>query len=439
MAGLSVDGLVSGLDTTALIDSLIKAEGLQQTKLSTRLTAVKDAATAYRGVNTKLDALRTAAEALTKATTWGAATASATGGATATVTGAPQPGRTAFTVQSLAANHSVISTARFTGTADDDPIADLTYISGGVETTIAVGGSRTLADAVKAINDSGLGLTATTMDTNGDAAGGLALRVAATKAGAAQAFELSGFDRLTQGANAVLTFGDATPPLEMTSTSNSFTGLVPGVTFNVTETGPAAIDVAADPKAVASAVKAVVDAANAVLADIKGKTAATSATAKLKGDSALRRVTTELLGAVSGLVGSDSPGTFGVELTRDGTVKFDETKFLASLAADPDRARTALGGKPGSDGVPAVAGVVQRLVEVADDATNATTGVLTKLADGRDTLARDLQDRIDDWDDRLALRRQTLVRQFTGMETALSSLKQQSSWLAGQLASLPTY
>jgi flagellar hook-associated protein 2 len=39
----------------------------------------------------------------------------------------------------------------------------------------------------------------------------------------------------------------------------------------------------------------------------------------------------------------------------------------------------------------------------------------------------------------LAKRKETLTRQFTAMETALSSLKNQSSWLAGQISSLPTW
>jgi flagellar hook-associated protein 2 len=32
-----------------------------------------------------------------------------------------------------------------------------------------------------------------------------------------------------------------------------------------------------------------------------------------------------------------------------------------------------------------------------------------------------------------------LTRQFSAMETALSSLKNQSTWLAGQINSLPSY
>ena len=43
---------------------------------------------------------------------------------------------------------------------------------------------------------------------------------------------------------------------------------------------------------------------------------------------------------------------------------------------------------------------------------------------------------VADWDLRLELRQKTLTRQFTAMETALSSLSSQSSWLGSQLASL---
>jgi flagellar hook-associated protein 2 len=329
-------------------------------------------------------------------------------------------------------------------------MTEFTYTAAdGTSTAIPVGGTGTVADAVRAINGSGLGLSATTIDTNGTADGGLALQVTASKTGAAQRFGLGGFTPLREGTDARLTFGDAATPLVVTSTSNTFTGLVPGVTFSLSAKGPATIDVTADPKAVAASVKAVVDAANAALAEIKRTSGATNPTAKLKGDSTLRQVTGDLLTAVSGLVGTDgSPGVSGVELTRDGTVRFDEAKFLAALADDPDRTRRVLGGAAataGPDGatgtaddVAAVTGVGQRLLSVVERATNSSNGSLTTLAKGRDDLAGDLQDRIDDWDDRLALRRAALVRQFTAMETALSSLKQQSSWLAGQLASLPT-
>ena len=56
---------------------------------------------------------------------------------------------------------------------------------------------------------------------------------------------------------------------------------------------------------------------------------------------------------------------------------------------------------------------------------------------GRTDLVKDLGERIDSWDDRLALRKATLQAQFTAMEVALSKMKSQSSWLAGQIAAMP--
>ena len=84
-------------------------------------------------------------------------------------------------------------------------------------------------------------------------------------------------------------------------------------------------------------------------------------------------------------------------------------------------------------------GVAQRVFDLAKAATDTTTGTLVTLAKGRDQLAKDIEKRIDAWDLRLAQRKETLTRQFTAMETALSSMKNQSNWLAGQISSLPSY
>ena len=58
--------------------------------------------------------------------------------------------------------------------------------------------------------------------------------------------------------------------------------------------------------------------------------------------------------------------------------------------------------------------------------------------DGKESQFKGMQERIDAWDLRLAKRKETLTRQFTAMETSLSSLRNQSTWLAGQINSLPS-
>jgi flagellar hook-associated protein 2 len=229
---------------------------------------------------------------------------------------------------------------------------------------------------------------------------------------------------------------------------------MPGATISVSRANPGAqvtVAVASDPAAVATKMKALVAAANDALSSIKvysdsdGGKAAT-----LKGDSSLSRLTSQVLSAVSYGVGTiGSPGQAGLELTRDGTIAFDEEKFLAALAADPGLVQELFVGSPagpGPDGLlsttgdntAAVPGAVQRLLDMTKTATDTATGTLVTLAKSRDGQAKDIQDNIDAWDLRLELRRATLTSQFTAMEMALSTMQNQSNWLAGQLSSLPS-
>ena len=75
---------------------------------------------------------------------------------------------------------------------------------------------------------------------------------------------------------------------------------------------------------------------------------------------------------------------------------------------------------------------------VASAATDFSNGSITNAINGEQSTIRDLTDQIADWDERLQQRQDLLKMQFANLETALGKLKDQSSWLSGQLASLPT-
>ncbi|MCU1545247.1 MAG: flagellar hook-associated protein, partial [Homoserinimonas sp.] len=66
MAGLAVDGLVSGMDTTALINSLMQLEAIPQTLLKKKASTTQIMITALQGLNTKVAALATLATAAAK-------------------------------------------------------------------------------------------------------------------------------------------------------------------------------------------------------------------------------------------------------------------------------------------------------------------------------------------------------------------------------------
>ena len=61
----SVDGLISGMSTTDIINQLVSAEASGQTAIKNRVTAAQKTVTAMQSINTKLAALGTAADALT--------------------------------------------------------------------------------------------------------------------------------------------------------------------------------------------------------------------------------------------------------------------------------------------------------------------------------------------------------------------------------------
>ena len=76
VSGLGIDGLVSGLDTTSLINSLMTAEAQPQTDLKTKVTATQTTITALQGLNTQIAALATLATTTKAPTSLAAFTAS---------------------------------------------------------------------------------------------------------------------------------------------------------------------------------------------------------------------------------------------------------------------------------------------------------------------------------------------------------------------------
>jgi flagellar capping protein FliD len=451
MVSLSVDGLVSGLDTTSLVSQLVAAEALPQTRLKTQMSTAQAAANAYRAVNTKVDAVRTAAEALTTEGLAAARTAkssapSVSASATSTaVTGS----RISFTVTSLASTGSYLSGTAWAspGTpvrTPDGSAWPLTLTQGGVTRQIEPPAGATLAQTVAYINENDFGVRATAVNTGTN---GYRLQLTSATPGAAGHFDVApasgaSFTVLSPAKDAALDLSG----VEVTSPTNSFAELMTGVSVTVSEKSGTlvTVEVGEDSKAVAAKVKTLVDAVNAALSTIKTHSnSETGSTAVLKGDFELRTLTSQLLQTASDAVsGAGSPGAIGIELTRDGTVEFTEATFLAKLASDPDTVQRMLAGAPAdattTPSTPAVEGISQRLQALTKRAADSTTGTLTLLAQGRDTLVKDFQSRIEDWDLRLAARKESLTRQFTAMETALSSLRNQSSWLAGQLGSLPS-
>jgi flagellar hook-associated protein 2 len=430
--GMSVGGLVSGLDTAGLISQLMQAEAAPQQALRNKVSKEQSVISAYQAISLKFATMKTQGDLIAKPETW--QTQSVTSSSTkvsASATTAATSGSITFEVDALAAAHAVM--AKSIDSLDTVVVTDpAAGIQIGGKTVALTDGS--LRDVVAKVNaDKTLGVTAATVLASD---GKYVLQLSATKTGAASAFTVTGLSAatqtLSQGTDALITVGTGTNTYSVSSATNTFTGVLPGVTFTVSEQSATQVTLTSqrDDKAIADKMQALVDAINAGSAEID-KNTATGAKTKagvLAGDYAMRILDSRIADGINTpLAGSGNTlATIGIELDRDGKVTFNRDKFLTALGTDAAGTQDA------------ATELATRFADLGNSVSEPLKGSLVLAVARHDETVTDLNKQIDDWDTRLELRKQSLERQFTAMETALGRLRDQSSWLSGQLGSLPS-
>ncbi|WP_432544589.1 flagellar filament capping protein FliD [Kineococcus sp. SYSU DK002] len=488
----TVDGLVSGLNTTSIINSLVSADAATQTRLKSTVSTAQLKVAGYQSVNTKMTALQTAAEALQKATAWSPVKATSSNEAV-TVTTDSKAGSGSLTVNvvKLASARTAVSEefALTDGKVDPSTLSyplDVVKSDGSYVTLKPNTG--TLDQVAAAINEAGqfgikavairvsdnkyrLQITSTDSGSKGDfklvphtgsgrpegtvATPGKITFAPGDYAALSTVEKAQGIDELSPAQDAEITIGK-TNPITVTSSSNSFKDVMPGVSLAVTkEASSVTVGVTSNPEAIASAMQSLVDAANAALSDITLQTrpGAVGADGKvtgggtLKGDSALRALKAQIVDAVTSAVGGNSSAaTFGLQIdktkatTSNIGLSFDKAKFLEAHAKDPVGVQALVSGaslpapKVGEPARPD--GIVERIARVAKSATDSVTGTITSAISGQNSSIGDLTKRIADWDTRLADKRAYYQKYYGALEVALGKLQSQSTWMAGQLAGL---
>ncbi len=228
-------------------------------------------------------------------------------------------------------------------------------MSGGLRTGTLTGnqvdaGDGSLSSVVAAINNSKAGVTAAAVQVGANT---YRLQIAATKTGANSDpnIGLAEFDSavvgsmttLTQGADAQITIGSGAGQYSVSNSSNTIANILPGLTVSLKQVTASEVTVTVDrdAEALADKVAKIVEAANAMRAEVDKVTAFDAATRKsspLTGDSTVRRLVSEVNNAISGAVAGatpGSPGLAGITAGRDGKFVFDRTKFIDKYRADP--------------------------------------------------------------------------------------------------------
>ena len=448
MPNASISGLASGLDTATIISQLMQLEAVPQTSLKTRLTTEQSALSSMQSLNTKIAALAVKAGDLARTTAWAPVSATSSDAKLGVSTGAgASPGSFTVNVVHTAAAHQISFATRASLTdvvTNGSTLVRLDLLDGttkDIET-----GDGTLSGLVNAVNTSNSGVRASTIKT---ADGSHRLQLTSTTTGISSHFALTNVDgsdllgstdpayggAVVKGRDAEITVGINNDTV--TSNTNTFIEVMPGVTLTVAHdavAGTAAtVGITRDGKSIADSVQSMVDAINGALADMDALTGYNRASQKagpLAGDAGMRSLRNDLLNAVYPSDGT-SLASVGVQTDRSGKLVFDRPVFQAAYEADAAAVATRFTAANPDPGFAA------RVQTVAKTASDSVGGTITNAITGRSSGIKRLQDSIDNWDTRLELRRTTLTRQFTALETAMSQMQAQSSWLASQISSLP--
>jgi flagellar hook-associated protein 2 len=436
-SGISFSGLGSGIDTNSIVTQLMALEARPKQILQQQRSKLTVADGAFNSVKSKLNALKTAVQSLGQSTDWNAvkATSSDDTRLSVSASASSSQGSYQFTVVQLASRHTQ---ATFFNVADrgttniTNGATSITVSTSAGSASVAVG-TGTLDEVVSAINaQSTAKVRASAIQVS---PGQWKLQMEATDptetvTTSASQFSLGPLGTVSNGQSAIVRVGTA-PGFDVTSNSNTFTDIIPGVTITAKAVSaiPVAVELSTDQDALAAKVKGFVDAYNSAQGEMANQSKydqTTKVASPLFGQASVRGALTAIADTVIGDT-TTNLGQLGMSVDKAGALSFDKAKFTSTYNADPAAAK-AMFTDP-------VTGVAKRLIDRVDALVNATDGIVTS---GQTTVQRqvkDLDTRISAFDVRLTQREASLRRQFTAMDTAVArmrnSFQQFSSRLGG--------
>jgi flagellar hook-associated protein 2 len=449
---LTLPGLASNLDTAEIIKALMDVQSIPRSLLSAKRDDKNVIISQLQTLNTSIGELATRAAALAKPDGLALFTGRSSSDAVTVAAGAGATAMSADVVVDRTAQAHTVVTGAVTAWPDDSPVLTLENAA-GVRVQVAAA-SASLQDVARAISSAAFGVAATAVPVQSGGTTMYRLQLTATETGAAGAFTVyrgdiaaveagtavdvsseAGAAVITTGADAQLRLWAGTAAEQVVSSAtNTFTGLFPGVDVTVAKASATAVQITVDTdaggrtKAAGDFITGIASILTRIANGSKATIAATPGSATtlgvFTGDSTVRALRQALAESVQHPVDGVSPSTIGISIDRYGVLSFDAEKFEAALAEDP-AATTAL-----------VSAVASRVQETAKTYSDRYEGLLTSRITGQESEVKAIGEQLERWDVRLEQRRATLERTYARLETMLSQLNSQSSYLESQLATL---
>ena len=462
---ISSAGLGSNLDVNGIVTQLMALEQAPLTALTKKEAVFQAKISGLGSLKGALSALQTAASALvpTSGTTalkkfsiFKTAIAD-TAIASATTTSSAVAGAYSLEVTQLALQHRIATTTGVSSPFDINNGNKL--IGGGGTLTLSLGSAdgvttskttsltivndATPEDVRDAINAANTGVSATVV--NGTA--GKQLVLVSDSPGSDQSIKLSGITGLSYGVSgdadeftqlqgakgSIIKLGGIT----VNSTNNTVSSAIDGITLNLAkESVPGVattLTVSRDTSSLTAGVSALVKAYNDVntTATNLGNYNATSKQAGvLNGDNTLRSAQNILRAAITNVPSELSAAALqhlsdiGVSLQKDGTLTVDSTKL--STAINNNLA-----------GVANLVSAFSNVLKTATDGLVGPTGTIAARTDGINASIKSLTKQEDAISARLTQIEARYRKQFTALDSLMSSMTTTSTYLTQQLANLP--
>jgi len=311
------------------------------------------------------------------------------------------------------------------------------FIDGSYEIRIVVGPTNTLDDVAEMLTDAGL--QASILNDGGEF-NPYSLTITSPQSGRRGALVIDsrgvnlGLQTLSRPQDAMVTIGDetATNPLLITSSSNTLTDVIEGVTMNLVSADDefVTVNVTQDIDGIVANIRSFVDRYNGVQSSIDEAIKFdpdTFARGPLAGDATISRIRDRLYRVVSREfegISQQASRLFAVGLRVGGNnrLEFDENKFRETYDSSPELVEQLFAQKETGFGA-----VIE---DVLDELTRSFDGLLAR----KDDLLLDQQELINDRIDKMNVllegRRAQLEAQFVAMESAIAALQGQQTTLS---------
>ena len=413
-----------GIDVTSIVNQLVAAARQPETAWQQQQQDLQSQEGALNQLNSDLSALLDKINSLKDISgAAGAVTTSSSDSsvATAQAGAGTAPGTHVLVVSSLATTSSYYSDpVASSSTALSAGSFDL-QVGSGTPTTITINSGDTLSSLASEINGMNLGVTANVVTD----ANGARLSLVAQNSGAASDITISNdssglnFTKAVTGTNASLTV-DGVP---ISSASNSVSGVVPGITFNLVGAAPSeqvTVGVAADTASAIQGVTDFVSAYNTVIQDLNAQftyNSGTQTSGPLSGDTMARMVQQEVLAfatpTVSGAGSLTSLASLGISMNDDGTLSVDSSQLAGVAGSDWQDFQNFFQSASGYG-----ATVSNQLAQLTDP----TEGAFYVDLQNDQTTYNSLQQQIDDLETYIASEEQTWLDQYNQINVTLQEL-----------------